>query len=65
MFTLIRMLPVQRLLGEQLPVLAVSFIIAEVYYKFHSFTLECASFLVTWFVVDAVVQFARRIWTRS
>ena len=25
------------------------FVIAEVFYKFHSFTLECAAFLVTWY----------------
>jgi hypothetical protein len=65
MFTLVRMLPVQRLLAEQLPALAISFLIAEAYYKFHSFTLECAAFLVTWFVIDAAVQFARRLWSRS
>ena len=29
--------------------LPASFVIAEVFYKFHSFTLECAAFLVTWF----------------
>jgi hypothetical protein len=64
MFTLIKMLPMQRLLGEQLPVFGIAFIIAEVYYKFHSFALECAAFLATWFVIDAAVQFARRIWPR-
>jgi len=65
MFTLVRMLPIQRLLGEQLPALVLAFVIAEVYYKFHSFTLECAAFLVTWFAIDAAVQFARRLFTRS
>lgn len=65
MFTLVRMLPVQRLLLEQLPALVVAFAIAEVFYKFKSFTLECAAFLATWFVIDAGVQLARRLFTRS
>ncbi len=31
--------------------LAISFVIAEQFYKFHSFTLETGAFLVTWFVL--------------
>jgi hypothetical protein len=31
--------------------LALSFVIAEQLYKFHSFTLETGAFLVTWFVL--------------
>ncbi len=30
--------------------------IAELFYKFGSFTLECATFLATWFVLDVVIQ---------
>jgi hypothetical protein len=37
-------------------VFLVSFVIAEFFYKFHSFTLECAAFLATWFVLDAVLH---------
>jgi hypothetical protein len=50
------LLPLRRLLLEQLPALAVSFVIAEVFYKFHSFTLECLAFLATWCVVDVMIQ---------
>lgn len=60
MFTLIQLMPVRRLLLEQLPALAISFLIAETFYKFHSFTLECVAFLLTWFVVDALFQLGRR-----
>ena len=60
MHTLIRMVPLRRLLLEQLPALGASFIIAEVLYKFGSFTLECLAFLATWYVADAAIQlFAR------
>ena len=62
MYTLIRLIPVKRLLLEQAPALGVSFAIAESYYKFHSFTLECLAFLATWCVADALIQpIARRV----
>jgi hypothetical protein len=31
---------------------AVAFAIAEFFYKFHSFALECLAFLVTWYVLS-------------
>ena len=66
MYTLIRLIPVKRLLLEQAPALGVSFVIAEAFYKFHSFTLECLAFLATWCVVDALVQpIARRLSSAS
>lgn len=34
---------------------------AEMFYKFHSFTLETIAFLFTWFVVDAALQFFVRL----
>jgi hypothetical protein len=61
MFTLLRMLSVRRLLIEQLPSIAAAWLIAELFYKFHSFSLECAAFLATWFVFDALVQGAKRL----
>lgn len=62
MYTLIRLIPVRRLLLEQAPALAVSFAIAEAFYKFHSFTLECLAFLATWYVADGLIQpIARRV----
>jgi hypothetical protein len=33
--------------------------ISELFYKFHSFTLECVAFLVTWFVLDAIEKYIR------
>lgn len=56
MYSIIRYLPLRRLLSEQIPVLLLSFGVAEVFYKFHSFTLECGAFLGTWFVLDWLVQ---------
>jgi hypothetical protein len=37
-------------------------LVAELFFKFHSFALECAAFLVTWLVIDLVVDaLARRL----
>jgi len=58
MFTLLSSLSLRRILTEQAPILALSFVIAELFYKFHSFTLETGAFLVTWSVLDFIVQFA-------
>ena len=60
MYTLFRLLPVKRLAYEQIPALTFAWIIAELFYKFHSFTLECAAFLATWFMLDALVQWVVR-----
>jgi hypothetical protein len=56
MFQLVKTLTIPQLLIRQMPTLMVSFVIAELFYKFHSFTLECAAFLATWFALDAAVQ---------
>jgi hypothetical protein len=45
-----------RLVLEQGPALLLSLVIAELFYKFHSFLLETGAFLVTWFVIDFVIQ---------
>jgi len=41
----------QRMLGF-VPALAVS----ELFYKFHSFLLECLAFLATWLVFDLITE---------
>ena len=56
MYTLIRALPLRRLLSEQAPAFGSSLLIAELFYKFHSFLLESSAFLATWFVVHMVLS---------
>jgi hypothetical protein len=60
MFTLLRTLSARQLVIEQLPALAGAWLIAEFFYKFHSFSLECAGFLLTWFVLDGLMQLVKR-----
>ena len=54
MFELLRSSTLRQLLARQAPAFALSLIVAELFYKFGSFTLECLGFLATWFVLDAV-----------
>ncbi|PKB65371.1 MAG: hypothetical protein BZY80_00500 [SAR202 cluster bacterium Io17-Chloro-G2] len=56
MYSLIRVLPWRRLLSEQAPAFGSSLLVAELFYKFHSFLLETGAFLATWFVVDLVIS---------
>lgn len=60
MYTLFRLLPVKRLAFQQAPALMLAGLIAEWFYKFHSFTLECIAFLATWFLFDAVIEWISR-----
>ena len=43
--------PLNATTAVTLATLAVAFVIAEQFYKFHSFTLETIAFLATWFVL--------------
>lgn len=61
MFTLLIRLGRNELLFQQLPSLVVAFGIAELFYKFHSFALECLAFLATWFVLDALAHLLGRL----
>lgn len=54
MFTLLKALSIRELLVAEAPSLALSLVIAEIFYKFHSFTLECLAFLATWYVVGII-----------
>jgi hypothetical protein len=61
MFALIRTLTVKQLVAEQLPALTLAFVISELFYKFHSFTLECLAFLATWLLLDALITLGVRL----
>ncbi len=54
MYSLIRDVGLRNVLRREAPTGIVSIVIAELFYKFHSFTLECVAFLATWFVISFV-----------
>ena len=60
MFTFITKISRKDLLLEQAPIFAVSFFIANTFYKFGSFGLELVAFLFTWFVLDYSVALIRK-----
>lgn len=56
MYSLMRKLPLRDLLFKQFPALGSSLLVAELFYKFGSFSLEAVAFLGTWFVLDVALQ---------
>lgn len=58
MYSLVRSLPPKAIAFRQVPIFAVSLTTAELFYKFHSFSLECLAFLATWFALDALLTAA-------
>lgn len=61
MYSLTRRLSLKRLLREEIPLAGASLIIAEAFFKFHSFTLECLAFLATWYALDVLVDRLRSL----
>ena len=49
MYSYVKQAGIPTVLAQEAPALVASFVIAEVFYKFHSFTLETGAFLVTWY----------------
>jgi hypothetical protein len=56
MYTLTKMLTVREFLLQQAPTIVVALMIAELFYKFHSFLLEAGGFLATWYILDLARQ---------
>lgn len=56
MYQLLHSLTASELFRRQLPAFALAFAVAELFYKFKSFALECAAFLVTWYVLDWILS---------
>lgn len=55
MYSLIAKTPARQLLTHQAPTFVGALLIAEMFYKWHSFLLETGGFLVTWYLLDALV----------
>lgn len=64
MYTLIRNASLGVLLSTQAPSFLISFVIAEFFFKWKSFALECLGFLALWFVLDAVFSAVRSVWLK-
>lgn len=56
MFSLVKELGLVAALRKEAVPLLIAFVIAEFFYKFKSFALECVAFLVTWFVFSYLLS---------
>ena len=65
MYTLMQSVSLRTFLMTQMPALGGAFLIADTFYKFGSFGLECIAFLATWFALDAVVTMVGRLIGKS
>lgn len=61
MYRFLRNTPPADLVAVHGPAFIAAFLVAEAFYKFHSFTLECLAFLATWFVFDAAATGLRTL----
>ena len=59
MYTLIGEVGLRKGLISEGPSLVLSMLVAEMFYKFHSFSLECVAFVATWFVMSSLLSFVR------
>ena len=58
MYELIRSSSRRELFTRHAPGLIIAFVMAELFYKWGSFALECLGFLATWLVVDLIFALA-------
>ena len=56
MFTLLKSLHSRQVYLSEPVSFVAALVIAEMFYKFHSFLLETGAFLLTWFVLGAIVH---------
>ena len=61
MYSVIQYVPIREILKEYLPSLVMALIIAEVFYKFKSFSLESIAFLATWFALNYLIQLTLKL----
>lgn len=59
MHTLVMRASASELVGSVVPTGVLSLVIAELFYKFHSFTLEAVAFLGTWYALEYLTRTVR------
>jgi hypothetical protein len=56
---------VRQTVRQEAPMALASLLIAELFYKFHSFILECLAFLATWYVLSFIANKASKLLSRD
>lgn len=65
MYSLIDRLGFRDAAAKEAPALLIAFVIAELFYKFHSFALECVAFLATWLILSWLQAQLVRLFSRT
>ena len=65
MHKFIKSMSIREIFIEQVPAVILSIFIAELFYKFHSFTLECLAFLATWYLIDLVISLLSKLFSSN
>jgi len=63
-YTLVRNVKCQATAVREICTFAAALVLAELFFKFHSFSLECLAFLLTWSVLGALSDLAMRLFDR-
>jgi NADH:ubiquinone oxidoreductase subunit H len=64
MYTLFRNASLGEMLTTHAPAILISLVVAELFFKWKSFALECLGFLALWFVLDASFAALRTAWLK-
>ena len=56
MIDFVRALKSHAAYGQRVCALLAALLVAEFFFKFHSFTLECMAFLATWLLLDCLAE---------
>lgn len=65
MYELIRHSVLHKLVPQQVAAGGIAFIIANQFYRFHSFGLELLAFLLTWATFDYITQKAIKLFRKN
>jgi len=57
MYKFIKTVGVKRFLATEMPAFGIALMLAEMFYKFGSFILECGAFLATWYLFSWVTDY--------
>lgn len=61
MYSLLNRVPGRELLVRHAPTFLGALVVAEMFYKWKSFLLETAGFLITWYLLDATVSLVEKL----
>ena len=55
MYYMVKSVGIRRMLQREAPAAVAALVVAEMFYKFGSFVLECVAFLATWYVLSLLL----------